>query len=70
MGYTLKLDLTDYEHGALLTMLNTELQRGERDGTTDSPFYAALHKIRYDINGYDEAVTEARKISEPGPTTA
>lgn len=60
--YTLKLDLSQYEHDVLVTLLSTELQRGERDGTTDSPWHGAIAKIADDITGYDSAVAVAKAI--------
>jgi hypothetical protein len=44
-GYTLKLDLTEYEHGVLVLLLRTDLERSEREGTTGSPWHAAVSKI-------------------------
>jgi hypothetical protein len=56
--YTLKLDLSEYEHAALVTVLRAEIDRAERDGTPDSPFCTAVSKILDDIHGYDRAVAE------------
>ena len=55
MSYTLKLDLSDYERDALVMMLHTEVDRGERDGTTDSPFCKAMQKILDDVTSYDKS---------------
>lgn len=48
MSYTLKLDLNEYELNVLATLLTTDAQRSEREGTTDSPWatgYADARRI-------------------------
>lgn len=41
----LNLYLSPYERDALKTLLKTELERGERDGTTASPWHGAISAI-------------------------
>lgn len=61
--YTLKLDLSQDEHDALLVLLRADMRRSEREGTTKSPFATAVRKIHSDITGYDEAVADVKGTS-------
>lgn len=67
MGYTLKLDLTVYQHGALLTLLRTEIEAAERLGRSDTPFVSALAEVEQQITGYDQAVAQARELTAQEP---
>jgi hypothetical protein len=55
MTYTLKLDLDDYQHSALKTLLRTTLERAERDRIADSPFPQAIQAIQEQVIGYEQA---------------
>lgn len=50
-GYTLKLDLSQYEHDRLIAVLKKE------------SYDPAIKKILYDIIGYDQAVEESKRIA-------
>lgn len=62
-GYTLKLDLPEYDRAALITVLSTEIQRAERDGRQADPYPAALARVLDQIENYESAVAEAKRIT-------
>lgn len=63
MGYTLKLDLSTYQRDALVTLVKTEIERGERAGTTESPWHAAMVEVADQVFGYESAVAEAKRFA-------
>lgn len=65
-GYTLKLDLTDYQHSVLIALLVNDLERCERDELTDSSWYKAIASIREDITGYDAEVKAVKEMNALG----
>lgn len=64
MGYTLKLDLDDWQHDVLVDLLDQEIQAGIDVGLDPGPRQAALVEIREQIGGYDEAVRFAKSVTE------
>ena len=63
-GYTLKLDLSEEELMTLKTVLITDLQRAERDGTADGFHATNVAKILDDIQGYGESLSQAVRDAE------
>lgn len=64
-GYTLKLDLTKFQHDTLVRLLGSAEIAGEMNGFSTDPFYKAIGEIREMITGYDEMVEQIRAA---GPT--
>lgn len=64
MGYTLKLDLSDYQHHVLVELLSEEIQAGVQVGLNEGPRQGALMEILDQIAGYDEAVAYAKAVTE------
>jgi hypothetical protein len=54
MGYTLKLDLSDYQRSVLIELLANDSRRSEREFTADSPWALAVAQITEMINGYTD----------------
>lgn len=61
-GYTLKLDLSQYEMSVLAELLRNDVRRAEREGTTGSPWCGAVSKILNDVYEYTASVAEERKL--------
>lgn len=60
-GYTLKLDLTEYERFTLLSVIRKALAE-ERAGEAPR-YYEALRKIKDEINDYLDCVEEVQRMN-------
>lgn len=69
-GYTLKLDLTEYQRTALIDLLDAELTRATREEDPQDPYPVAIAQIAEQVSGYLDAVTEARRLTEQGRQAA
>jgi hypothetical protein len=63
-GYTLKLDLTSYQNGALLLALSKGIRQAEDDGRAGSEYQVALVDVRAMVQGYTNAVADARLVMD------
>jgi len=62
--YTLKLDLSEAELMTLKTVLIVDLQRSEREGTSDSDHAVNVAKVLDATQAYGESLSHAVRIAE------